>query len=388
MKAEGAKNMRKKRTGRTRTAQNKLFVLALASVLFFVGAMAKVSFRILQWDLSTYFKSWLAEGAGTGYLLLRAGLPACCELEGSLAEQSSLERGWSSLLDVLETDWTDPLHILASELPSLRHVPNVPPQYDNDGQSTPEPAAMEEEETLAALGPLRLPEPVPQVQELLPPSRVPEPVVTLQGPLVALYHTHASELYHRPGMNLEFDSYHLANSTDTGIIQVGQHLAASLESLGVPTIHSLVLHDTPSFTRAYQESAKTVTELVREYPTLQMIFDIHRDGAKGAQYITNIDGQPTAQILIVVTTDDYLPNPNWRENYAFATELKREMDQLYPGLCRGIMVVRDSRFNQHLHPQLLLLEIGNYNHTIEPALRSAELLANVIAKLVKEKKLR
>jgi stage II sporulation protein P len=365
--------------------QGMVIAYTIACFAILIVGVAGLSLLIPQLDLSGCFglSRWVEKEISTGYLMLRAGFPACVKLERITAEQNRLERGLYSLLNALEADWTDPLQILASELPSFIYIPTEQSQEPKEQVPEEEPY---EDEALAALGPLQLPEVVPSKDvEPMQPRVVDR---TKEGSVVAIYHTHASELYHQPGMNLEFDSYHLPNSTETGVLQVGKHLTACLESLGVSVTHSLRLHDTPSFTKAYQESAKTVSSLVKENPALAMVFDIHRDGVKGVEYVKEIEGRQTAQILIVVTTNDYLPNPHWQENLAFATELKKNMDYLYPGLCRGIMIVRDSRFNQHLHSQLLLLEIGNYTHTIEPALRSAELLANVIAKMVKEKNLR
>ena len=42
-------------------------------------------------------------------------------------------------------------------------------------------------------------------------------------------------------------------------------------------------------------------------------------------------------------------------------------------------MVTTARYNLHVHPRALLLEIGNYNHAEELALRSVRLLADVFA---------
>jgi stage II sporulation protein P len=52
---------------------------------------------------------------------------------------------------------------------------------------------------------------------------------------------------------------------------------------------------------------------------------------------------------------------------------------MYPGLMRPTQVRRDARYNQHLHPNSLLIEIGSVENTLEEALLAAELLANVLA---------
>jgi len=57
-------------------------------------------------------------------------------------------------------------------------------------------------------------------------------------------------------------------------------------------------------------------------------------------------------------------------------------DAMYPGLFRP-MLVRNSRYNQHLAPGAMLLEIGATGNTMPEALRSVEYLANVFEKVFK-----
>jgi stage II sporulation protein P len=239
------------------------------------------------------------------------------------------------------------------------------------------------------------PAPSPPVAPLPPPPLLPpeEPVRQVhqvrrdwgRSPLIAFYHTHNSETYHSPGMNpSRFDDYHLRNSTDTGIMRVGAELTKVLENkYGVPVLHSRNLHDHDGFLRSYINSLGTVTDILRKNPQLKMVFDIHRDGVPELSFTTRIGGEEVGQILIVVTTDAYgLPHTRYRENLAFAQLLHKHMEEMYPGLSRGVRVVNTARYNQHVHPRALLLEVGNYNHSEQAAIRSARLLADVLARVL------
>jgi len=88
-----------------------------------------------------------------------------------------------------------------------------------------------------------------------------------------------------------------------------------------------------------------------------MALDIHRDAGLPTAPVVEIQSQRAAQILIIVGSDARLPHPHWRQNEAFARHLAQKMNALYPGLCRGVRV-QEGRYNQHLLPRALLLEVG------------------------------
>lgn len=203
------------------------------------------------------------------------------------------------------------------------------------------------------------------------------------APLVAIYHTHTGETYRTAGVDSSksyaWDNYPPGSGPMPGVVQVGERVAQELQRrYGIPVVHSTKVHDYPVFAYAYSNSEKTAKMLVERYPSLAMIFDIHRD--KGAT-VEVMGGEHLARVLIVVATatQSRLSNPHWRENLEFAQLLKRNFDRLYPGLCRGLLVRSTRRYNQNVHPRSLLLEIGASSDNLEHALASAELVADVIA---------
>ncbi|NLA58627.1 MAG: hypothetical protein GX855_06980, partial [Firmicutes bacterium] len=164
-----------------------------------------------------------------------------------------------------------------------------------------------------------------------------------------------------------------------GVVQVGERLRRELERrYGIPVVHSTKVHDYPVFAYSYANSEKTARMLVDRYPSLQLVFDIHRD--EGLTMET-VGGRTAAGVLIVVGTGGgpNLRHANWRRNLETAELLKDNFDRLYPGLCRGIRIKDNARYNQHVHPGALLLEIGAHSDTLESALFTAELVADVVA---------
>lgn len=198
-------------------------------------------------------------------------------------------------------------------------------------------------------------------------------------PLVGIYHTHTAESFvpssgvsHRPG------------GQRGEIVDVGEAMVKRLEKNGVKALQSKEIHDYPSFMKAYGPSEITAKKMLAENPSIQMLFDIHRDADKRENSLVMVNGVAAAKITIIVAKGQPdLIQPHWEQNHAFAKLIDAKLNQHYPGLSHGIQVV-DWRFNQHLHPRALLLEIGCQENSKEEAMRSAEMLADVLTEILSE----
>lgn len=198
-------------------------------------------------------------------------------------------------------------------------------------------------------------------------------------PLVGIYHTHTAESFipssgvsHRPG------------GQRGEIVDVGEALAARLAQHGIPALHSRNIHDFPSFMKAYGPAEATAKKLLADNPSIQMIFDIHRDADKRDNATVIVNGVAMARIAIVVGMGQQdLAQPHWQQNHAFAKLVDARLNQHFPGLSRGIQLV-EWRYNQHLHPRALLIEIGCQENSKEEAVRSIELLGDVVAEILSE----
>lgn len=209
------------------------------------------------------------------------------------------------------------------------------------------------------------------------PKFDPASILPSGKPVVGIYHTHTAESFipnsgvtHRPGGQIG------------EIVGVGETLVKRLQSHGVPAVQYKDINDYPSFMKAYGASEITVKKMLSENPSIQMIFDIHRDADKKENSTAIINGVAVAKITIVVATGQQdLAQPHWQENHAFAKLIDAKLNQHYPELSRGIHLV-DWRYNQHLHPRALLIEVGCQENTKEEADRSIEMLGDVIAEII------
>lgn len=207
-------------------------------------------------------------------------------------------------------------------------------------------------------------------------------------PVVLILHTHGSESYLPAGVDyyLPEEDFRSDDPKET-VVSVGDMIAETLESLGIPVLHDRTMHDLKDFNNAYAESRAAAREALAEHPTIRYILDIHRDSIFTQNNIcektlTEIDGKQTAQVMLVVgTNQDGAAHPDWRQNLTVATKLEELLNNLYPTLARPVNL-RSSAFNQALSPGALLVEVGSCGNTIEEAREAGRLFAISFATLL------
>lgn len=209
-----------------------------------------------------------------------------------------------------------------------------------------------------------------------------------QDPTVLIVHSHGSEAYTpSDGRTYTESGSYRTLDTDKSVVQVGAVLAQTLEACGIGVIHDTALNDYPSYNTSYYNALNRITQWKEQYPSLQMVIDIHRDAAEDetgqAVALSCRQGEDScAQLMLVVGTDQGgLSHPNWEENLANALKLQSVLEGMYPGLCRNIDL-RTERFNQHATPGSVLVEVGVNGNTLTQAERSARLLGQGLAAMI------
>lgn len=210
-----------------------------------------------------------------------------------------------------------------------------------------------------------------------------------EGPKVLIYHSHATEAYTMDGTDLyeESDSYRTLN-TQQNMVRVGEEMAAVFEAAGIGVIHDTTLYDYPSYNNAYIRSIEGVQAALKEYPSLVLLLDVHRDAlvaGDGTIYkVVNGSVDNCAQVMMVLGSDaSGQVHPNWKVNLALAAEIQDAVTQKWATLARPI-VLRTSRFNQHVSTGALLVEVGTHGNTLQEAITAARLYARTVAELMTE----
>lgn len=226
-----------------------------------------------------------------------------------------------------------------------------------------------------------------EIEDIL--SSPPSFPVQAQGPQVLIYHTHATEAFERYD-HIFYDTRNNWRSTDNNMnmVAVGDALAASLEAEGISVLHDCTQHDYPSYNGAYERSAETVNRYLEEYPSIQIILDVHRDaidrGGTLIRPVTEIGGKKAAQLMVIAGCDDgTMDMPHWRENLRFAALIQQQAEEEWPGLMRPLFFGY-RKYNQNLRPGALLLEFGSHGNTLEECVYTAQLVGPAIARAIRQ----
>ena len=202
------------------------------------------------------------------------------------------------------------------------------------------------------------------------------------GPQILIYHTHSQEAF--------ADS--VPGDVNTGIVGVGECLTKILtEQYGYRVLHNTGQYDVETRDNAYSRALPAVEQILAENPSIQVIIDLHRDEvAEETKLVTDIQGRPTARFMFFnglsrtrKTGDiDYLANENQEANLAFSFQMQLKAAEYYPGLTRRFYL-KGYRYNMHLRPRTLLVELGAQNNTVEEAINACDPLAHILDMVLK-----
>jgi len=200
-----------------------------------------------------------------------------------------------------------------------------------------------------------------------------------EGVQILIYHSHSQEGF--------ADS--IPGDKSTTIVGAGDRLAALLEEYGYRVLHHEGVYDLPTRDNAYSNALPIIEQILKENPSIQVVIDLHRDAvAEGTRLVTNIDGVDYAKFMffngICRSTKGpitYLNNPYLEENLAFSFQSQRIAESFFPGITRKIYL-KAWRYNMHLVPRNMLIELGAQTNTVEEIMNTTEILAFVIDKVL------
>lgn len=204
-------------------------------------------------------------------------------------------------------------------------------------------------------------------------------------------HTHGTEAYTPEGVVTDSISepYNTrSDDNEKNVVSVGAVFASELEKCGIKTLHYDVAIDKESYTQAYANAAVEIKKLLKQYPTIKYVFDVHRDGVtlssgEKVKAVCKINGKPAAQVMFVVGTDTLgQKHDSWQDNLTLAVKLQLRLEKRYKNFTRPISI-KQGAYNQHYSSMGLLIEFGSDGNTLAEAKYSAKLLARELASLMK-----
>ncbi len=212
------------------------------------------------------------------------------------------------------------------------------------------------------------------------------PNISVNNQNVLIFHTHTCESY-TPSENFQYQQTGTYRTTDFNynVVRVGTELTNQLISYGYKVIHDNTYHDYPAYSGSYDRSLTTVENLLKEHTDTDVVIDLHRDAIGDYSYAptVQIGEEQAAQMMFVIGTDGGgLEHPNWNQNLKFAVKVQEKANELYPGLFKPI-ILRNSRYNQHLTKAACIIEVGATGNTMEQCLNSMKYLSKVMSEVMK-----
>lgn len=213
-----------------------------------------------------------------------------------------------------------------------------------------------------------------------------EPDITVNNENVLIFHTHTCESY-TPSEQFQYQQTGTYRTTDLNysVARVGTELKNQLDSYGYHVLHDKTYHDYPAYNGSYGRSLTTVENILKQNANTDVVIDLHRDAIGDYSYAptVQIGEEQAAQLLFVIGSDGGgLEHANWNQNLKFAVKIQEKANELYPGLFKPI-ILRNSRYNQHLSKGACIIEVGATGNTMEQCLASMKYLAKVMSEVMK-----
>ena len=163
----------------------------------------------------------------------------------------------------------------------------------------------------------------------------------------------------------------------------GELLKGELEKRGFTVIHDDTDVEPPEIKSAYSRSL----EVMERYPEAVVYIDLHRNTANvkaKKDDVVTVDGKRCARMFFVVGTSigtyegEYDTHHDWQRNYALAKALTLRLRAVDPKFALEIRL-KVGRYNQHVSPYCLLVEVGHNANTFDDAANTVPYLADALA---------
>lgn len=201
---------------------------------------------------------------------------------------------------------------------------------------------------------------------------------------ILIYHTHTYEAYLQNDKDLyqETEKWRTRDAC-YNVVRIGDELSAILKAKGYDVVHDTTAFEPPDLSDSYTRSLKMLERRQQAGETYNLYIDLHRDAYSQSMASKNTVFNGTsklARIMVLIgkgSGQTYAQKPEWEKNYAIAKAITADLNEQINGLARDISI-KSGRFNQHIAPACILVEVGNNQNTLEEALACVPYLADAI----------
>jgi stage II sporulation protein P len=203
---------------------------------------------------------------------------------------------------------------------------------------------------------------------------------------ILIYHSHTYEAYKQtPENTYEPTEEWRTKDNQHNVVRVGEELARLLDAAGFDAVHDTTAYEPPVLGTSYTRSLKMLEDSVSRGDKYDLYIDLHRNAASTAvaNNTVQVGDQKIARLMMLigngagVTGAGFDAQPDWEKNLHIAQAITDSLNEQIPELCRPVKLTKQ-RYNQHVAPCCILIEVGNNINTLEEALASVPYLADAI----------
>lgn len=207
----------------------------------------------------------------------------------------------------------------------------------------------------------------------------------LNSPKILIIHSHPQESYITS-----------KNGGKGNVVEVGSELEKILETNYKVSVLHLQGDNNQDLMNAYNRIESRVQKVLKEYPSIEVIIDIHRDMAmEPTEVVVNDESIAKINIINGISMDSDVGtigslegynNPYITENLSLSTQVKYASEEIAPDLIDSI-IIQKYRYSLHMLPKSLMIDVGNNMDTIEAAKNALQPFSEILAEVLKLEKI-
>ncbi len=194
-------------------------------------------------------------------------------------------------------------------------------------------------------------------------NQIEVPVISKNQKKIYLYNTHQSEEY-IDGITIFEVTYQFAVMLKQAGFEVVFETSDFMKELNEEGL---------KYNQLYTISRRHLSDALEKYGSFDLIIDVHRDSAKRSVSVLEHEEVTYGRLMFVIGNK----SRNASSVSSHSHSLTDKMNQRLDGIMREPFT-RQSVYNQDMADSMLLLEVGSDQNTSSEALRSLEVLVDVL----------
>ncbi len=206
--------------------------------------------------------------------------------------------------------------------------------------------------------------------------------IDIDNPKVYIYNTHQLEGY---------DATNYSDYNITPNVQMASYLLKDkLNNMNIPTIvetgniNDFLSLNGWNYASSYKASRYYLESTLNKYNNLDLIIDLHRDSITHDSSTIEYNGKKYAKILFVVGKD----YNTYEKNLELSNRLNNLLKEEVPEISRGVIIKGGNSvngiYNQDLNNNIVLIECGGNENTIDEIINTVDILSIAIQKYMGE----